>query len=241
MHSLDKFGDLFREEQPLWVKKVVPGQVSFEIPIGPGMSEPVRVPPTGDPVCITDRADFAAVKRCGDLRKLASPRPGPNGTLRPPAIQILTEEQMLEHYRTKAVNRGWYTPEGEPDVERAAKPVYTADVSNTPPARVELPKSATEELMDQHSVDANLGREGKVQMSEVVEPRVLGICNELTAEGIAENERMPADAVLDEFEQCGELNVETLNHILAYGYYKSVKTWATKQLQARAASEDDDE
>ena len=233
--SLDKFSELFREEQPLYVKTLVPGQVSFEIQTAPGMIEPVRVPHTGDPVCLTDIAPFDALKRCMDLRKLAAPRRTRRGGLKPPAIKIMTEEEVMSHYSNKAERLGYVNEDGSPDIERAAQPIYTEEAVSTPASRVELPKSATEELMEQSGHNANLGNE-PVAIAEVVHPRVLHLCLELSGD-VPENKRMPADHVLNELHSLGELNVETLNHLLAQGYYKSVKAWATQQLQSRADSE----
>lgn len=235
--SLDKFSELFKEEQPLYVKTLIPGQVSFDIPTGPGQVESVRVPHTGDPVCLTDIAPFDALKRCMDLRKLAAPRRTRSGGLKPPAITILTEAQVRSHYASKAERLGYINDDGTPDIERAAAPVYTEEAVRTPVNKVELPKSATAELAEQSGQNANLGDE-PVAMAEVVHPRVLHLCQELSEE-VPENQRMPADTVLNDLHVLGELNVETLNHLLAYGYYKSVKAWATQQLQARAESEPD--
>lgn len=237
--ALDKFSKLFSEEQPLYVKTLVPGQVSFEIQVAPGMSEPVRVPHTGDPVCLTDIAPFDALKRCMDLRKLASPRKTRSGGLKPPAIQLLTEAEVMEHYERKAVRRGWMTEDGKPDIERATQPAYTEEATRAPANRVELPKSKTEELMEQGSGNANLGKDGMITIAEVVHPRILHICQMLGADA-PENQRMSADHVLNELEGLGELNTESLNHLMAFGYYKSVKTWATQELANRVDAEEDD-
>lgn len=239
VQSLDKFGDLFKEEQPLWVKTLVPGQVSIEIPIAPGMTVPVRVPANGDPVCLTDVADFASLKRCADLRKLASPRKVGERGLKPPAIAILTEAQMREHLEKKAIRRGWVNEDGSPDVERALQPTYTEEAFTQPAAQIDLPESKTREMMDDHHGDANLGNDGQVQLVDIVHPRVLSLCNEVSASDVAENQRMPADAILDELESLGALNEETLNHVLSFGYYKSVKNWAMTQLKERAPGEED--
>jgi hypothetical protein len=238
MQSLDKFGDLFKEEQPLWVKTLVPGQVSLEIPIAPGMTVPIRVPANGDPVCLTDVADFQSLKRCADLRKLASPRKVGERGLKPPAIAILTEEEMRKHLEKKAVRRGWMTEDGKPDVERAMQPTYTEEAYTQPAAQINLPDSKTKELIDEHGGDANLGKDGQVLIADIVHPRVLSICNEVSDKDLAENQRLPADAVLDELESLGTLNEETLNHVLSFGYYKSVKNWAMEQLKERAPGEE---
>lgn len=234
---LDKFSKLFEAEQPLYVKTLVPGQVSFEIPTGPGLMEPVLVPASGDPLCITDRAPFDAIKRCTDLRYLAKPRVSRDGKVKPAAIVIMTEDEVIEHYAKKAVRLGMYTPDGEPDVERAAQPVITEPAVEPARSRVDLPKSKSLELMEQQPSDANLG-DDPVMISEVVHPRVLAMCHSLAAEA-PENQRQPADAVLNELHLMGDLNVESLNHIMANGYYKSVKTWARKELERLAPGEED--
>lgn len=238
-NSLDKFGELFAEEQPLWVKTLVPGQVSFEIQVAAGMTMPIRVPANGDPVCLTDVADFQSLKRCTDLRKLASPREtrdnktGQRG-LKPPAIKILTEAEMRAHLEQKATRRGWFKEDGTPDIERAMQPQYTEGAMPAPATRVELPPSQTKELSESQGADANLGQDGQVVMAEVIHPRVLAICNEISDPNLPENQRISADQILDEFETLGSMNPESLNHILAYGYYKSVKKWAAEQLKEMA-------
>lgn len=242
MATIDKFGKLFEEEQPLWAKTLVQGQVSLEVQIAPGMTMPILLPANGDPVCLTDVADFQSLKRCKDLRILASPRhvndprTGRKG-LKPPALKILTEPEMREYLEKKAIRRGWTKPDGSPDIERAMAPVYTEEVNPQPKATIDLPASKTAELAEQHGGDANLG-DRPVQIMDVVNPRVLSMCHEVSDPDLAENQRMPADQLLDELESLGTLNEESLNHILSYGYYKSVKTWAREQLAERAPGED---
>lgn len=234
--SLDRFSQLFSEEQPLYVKTLVPGQVSFEISVGPGMTEPVLVPHSGDPVCLTDVAPFDALKRCMDLRKLAKPRKTRSGGLKPPAIRIMTEDEVRGHYEAKAVRLGYTDDEGNPDVERAAAPIYTEAAVTQPATRVDLPPKESERAAEEGGGDANLG-DKPVMINEVVHPRVLGLCNDLTADA-PENQRPSADSVLTELDSLGALNVETLNHLLSFGYYKTVKTWAQQQLLAQVAAEE---
>lgn len=236
MFSLDKFGQLFNEEQPLWVKVAVEGQVSFEIAAANGHTIPVRVPATGDPVCLTDIADFASLKRCGDLRTLARPRPGPKGTLKPPAIEILTEDQMRDYLSAKATRRGWFTEDGSPDIERAAQPVYTASAQTPARTRVDDTSSPTRELANGQGHDANLGRDGVVRMTEVIHPRVLSLCHEITDPELSPNDRMSEDQVMASIESL-TLNEESLQHLLSHGYYKGVKRWAQTELETRVAEE----
>lgn len=232
MKSLAIFDEMFKEEKPLWVKCMTSGQVSFEIPTGPGMMQSVKVP-KGDPVCITDLADFQSLKRCTDLRTLASPRQGPQG-LRRPALMILTEPEVRKHYAEKATRRGWFTPDGEPDIERAATPVFTAPDNPMPVSRVDLPPSATAELAASHSDVVNLQGDGQLTIAEAVHPRVLQLCMEAGNKDIQENLRPSADMLLDEFEAIhDELSEESLAHIQSFGTYKSVKTWALRMMQAR--------
>lgn len=229
--AFDKFRELFSEEKSVYIKTVVPGQVSFEIQAGPGQSTPVTVPHSGDPICLTDIAPFDAIARCMDLRKLASPRPVAGGGLKPPAVRIMTEEEVHAYYSDKATKKGWYTPEGEPDVLRAAQPKYTHDAVTKPSHTIAKPTTAPEEVINESAIK-NI-RHGQLSMAENIHPKVVHLCNEAGNKEIPENERPSADQMIEEFEMLGTLNTESLNHIQAFGVYKSVKKWATKVLEER--------
>ena len=227
--AFDKFRELFSEEKSIYIKTIVPGQVSFEIQSGSGQATSVTVPHSGDPICLTDMATFEAISRCMDLRKLASPRPVAGGGLKPPAVRIMTEDEVHEYYAAKATRKGWFTPDGQPDVMRAAQPKYTHEAITVPSHVVKKSESDPLEA-DSESTIKNI-RNKQLTLASGVHPKVIHLCGEASNNEIPENERPSADQMIEEFEMLGVLNVETLNHIQAFGVYKTVKKWATKVLE----------
>lgn len=245
-NSIKNYTEYFKEERDVWVKATYPGQVSLQFQAGPG-SDPIGVvvPFTGDPVRLTDEVPFEAIKRSTDLRKLCNPRRANNGGLKPAALVLLTEEDVQAHYAKKAKRKGLFikdalgnvqkdpdTGEPIPDIEAASQPKITEPATTTPSSQIPQGTTKSEQAMDAHSDVANVGKEGSIQMAEAIEPSVLNLIHEInTAE--SEKDRPLADDVLDHFEalfEQGALNEETLNHILAMGHYKTVKTWASERL-----------
>lgn len=244
------FTELFREEREIWIKSLVPGQVSLSFETGQGREAHVLVPYSGDPVCLTDQVPFSAIKTSTDLRKLCNPRRQGNGGLKPAALLLMTAEQAEEHFRKKAVRKSLFkkTPTGDiikdaegnpvPDVEAASRPVITEPSVAAPKTQVDFGKTKSEEAMDRHTDIANLG-DKPVLIADEINPRVQYWVHQIsTAE--SEKDRPLADVLIDEFESLGELNEASLNHILAFGHYRSVKAWATKQLESVATSTDEE-
>lgn len=253
MSNPRKFTDFFREEKDVYVKALVPGQVSLGFELSPGNFHGITVPFTGDPICLSDQVPWDAIKNSMDLRKLCNPRRMASGGIKPAAIELLTEEEVQDHWARKAKRRGMFkkTPTGElitdpntnepiPDIEAISAPKITEPVQRERLNRVPDGNSKSQEAMDAHSDIANVGKEGKIMMHDAIHPRVLHLCNEVS-QAETDASRMSANELLDELERLGDLSEDSLNHILAFGYYKSVKTWATQMLAEVAASEPEEQ
>lgn len=250
--ALRNFTEFFKEERDIWVKSLVPGQVSIQFQAGPG-SDPIgiTVPFSGDPICLTDQVPFEAIKRSTDLRKLCNPRRTSSGGMKPRALELMTSEQVEAHFATKAQRRGLFVQDAQgnfivdengdkvPDIEAASRPKITEPATTVAASRVEgvgAQKSAA--AMDAHSDVANLGKDGKVMMRDAIHPRVQHLINQIvTAENDAE--RPDPNDLLDEFEAIsGDLTDESLAHIQAMGYFKTIKAWAGGLIEARAAEKE---
>lgn len=97
---------------------------------------------------------------------------------------------------------------------------------------------------------ANLGRRD-VLINEVVHPRVLHLCQQVGSD-LQPHELLPAPAFLEELaaldgdfnprtRTIGQLSEDSLQHLVAHGRYKTVKTWASQRLsRLSAATEIDD-
>jgi len=226
------FFNLFLEEKPLWVKTLVPGQVSLTIQLGNGQETSLLVPNSGDPVSLTDQAPFQALKMSMDIRKLALPRQvrGSDGAprVKPPAIRIMTHEEVQEHFKKKAIKLDYRTPEGEPDIERAMQPVITEPASPKPATRVEGVNNAG---ADEDQPQMKPPKPEPLYVHDAVEPRVYQLC--LDADPTDNDNPLPADAMLLELSNMQDLSEDSLNHILANGHHNSVKKWAQAELQER--------
>lgn len=226
--TITNFTELFREEQDIYVKKLVPGQVSIGFRVGPSGESDSYCVKSGDPECLTDRIPFEAVKHSSDLRTLANPRRVKNG-FKPPAIAVMTYDEAVKHFEKKAKRRGlWTTDENGnkvPDVAAAQAPRIVATDEHTPRTKITPSKQKEEpEGLKQ------LGKEGKIKIVNPINSRVQQMLHELNlAED--ENERMLADDLIEEFEAMGdELNRATLKHISQDGYYATVKRWADARI-----------
>lgn len=247
MATTPNYIELFKAEQDLWVKSVVPGQVSVQFEDRSGHPIHVLVPYSGDPIKLTDLVPFDAIKASRDLRKLCGVRRASDGRTKPPALALLTDSEADEHFRKKALKKKLYLKDASgavmtddagqpiPDIDAAKAPVITEPASKPAAAMRIVPDTSRPSGNTEQSDIANLG-DKPVMMADEIHPRVLQLCHEIaTAENDAQ--RPLADNIKDEFEALGALNESTLQHILAFGYYKSIKTWAQQQLSTTAQSE----
>lgn len=234
--QLRSFHKFFEENNEVWVKSLVEGQVSLQFESVPGKFQSVLVP-EGDPICLTDRVPTDAVQTSTDLRKLCMPRNTPRG-VKPAALKLLTHEEAEAHFLKKALRKKLFVKDetGQhvldddgkpiPDIEAAANPQITADAVTKAATRVDSRPSTT--IREMQEFDASSVKDKEIKLASSVSPRVTALCNELQAS--PDDERQPADAVLDTLETIVSLTADDLHHIMANGFYPEVKTWAREQL-----------
>lgn len=245
--GINNWSKFFEDEKSIWVKSLVPGQVSLEFKDAMGNITGVVVPYSGDPVNLTDRVSLDQIRTSTDLRTLSRVRRQRGGGVKPPAIQVLTEEEALEHFKKKAERKKLYKTDplgkvlkdgdGNPvlDIEAASTPKVTEPATRASAGRVDLPESKTQR--DAAAADeVSSVRNTPVMLADAIQPRVMHLCHQV-ASAENENERPLAADLIEELESI-PMTEDDLNHVLAMGYYKSVKTWAREQLADMVASEE---
>lgn len=227
--TIPSFTEFFRKEQDIWVKSIVPGQVSLEFETSPGNKIGICVPYTGDPICLTDRISFDAIKHCNSLRDLCRPRQQRNGAVKPPALQLLTTEQANEHFARKAERRGLWVkePDGSVAKDEAGKPI--PDVQAVMMTATQSPDIART-IVSPPDQDDDDKMKLDIKYTGLVTPRVAFLCHQVS-DVLPENERMTADALLSELEAVeSTLTNVDFEHIQNKVPYRSIKSWASERL-----------
>lgn len=235
--SLNNFTEFFKEERDVWVKSIISGQVSIEFVTSPGNTIGITVPYTGDPICLTDRVPFDAIKGSTSLRTLCNPRRVRDGEVKPPALTLLTAEQANAHFEQKAARKGlWVKDEtGAIATDEAGKPIpdiqAAAMLVNTTiaPARVVVTPPDASGDMDKPPLI--------MRLADTINPRVMYLCAQVDA-ALAPNERWDADHLLIDLEAIEkDLKNDDLQYIATHGFYKTIKAWAEDRLNAKGGAE----
>jgi hypothetical protein len=239
------FTDHFKDEHDVYVQNVANAQVSCEFPIAPGRVEGFLFPHVRDPINLSQFIPFHAIKDSMDFRKLLSRRP--------PALQILTQEEYMAYYKDKAKRIGLVDAKGNPDTDAAIdateeKRRRTADRNLREPITDKSPEPIHEvtERGTGPGGAAHFGEKQRVSAKEmiseddVINPRILHLCNQVKNE-IPEEERMPAKDLLEALQEIPTLTMDDYEHIRAHGFYNTVKKWAKQQMSALAEKESEKE
>jgi hypothetical protein len=247
------FTEFFKEEKDVWVKNVCSQNISLEFDGGNGNKIAECVEAGTDPVNLTQSVPFQAIKGSTDFRKILMRQPR--------ALLLMTREQVMAYYAEKARRAQLYTTNDAgqrvPDVDRAIQDAdekrarKKANIETVIQSRTSLTvdsinsavpaKQTTGEELQQRSANevANLGREGRVRLDEVVNPRVIHLCQQVSME-LDPNERMSAPDLINELKELkdrGEMALESFNHVLSFGTYPTVKAWARQGISELAAAE----
>jgi hypothetical protein len=249
--AIKNFTEYFKVERDVYVQNIANAQLSLEFNMGEGRVEGFTIPPSRDPINLTQHLPFSAIKNSMDFRKLLSRRP--------PVLSLLSQEEYEAFFAKRAKARKMMTPQGEPDVDAAIdaseeKRRRTSDknlrenvASSTPDPIHDVVERGTGP-----GGAARFGERQRVSHSElisedeVINPRVLHLCNQVKAE-IEDHERMSANDLLEALQEIPNLGIDDFEHVRAHGYYKSVKKWAKMetsriiQEQEEADADDDDD
>jgi len=236
------FTEYFRNEKDVYVQNLANAQVSCEFPIGPNRVEGFTFPHNRDPINLTQHIPFHAIKDSMDFRKMLSRRP--------PALQLLNEEEYNAYFEKRASQQGLKDRSGKLDIDAAIdsseeKRRRTADknlrenVTDKDPEPIhEVIESGTGPKGATHFGERNrVMPKEVVAEDDIINPRVLHLCNQVKNE-IPEEERMPAKDLLDELQGLPDLKLDDLEHIRAHGFYKSVKKWSKQKMSEISDSEE---
>lgn len=213
------FTKFFEKEQDVYVQNVSNCQVSVQFNLGPGQSESFLFHASKDPVNLTQRIPFHAIKQSMDFRKMLNRVP--------PALQVLNEDEYQAFYARQAKSQNLKSIDEaiQKADERAA-----AARGHIPMADAPKPMKTT----DVHPEDA--GKAAHVQEQDEVKPQILNLCLQVHAQ-LDEQSRMPAQQFISELDQIPDLNMMDWEYVQGHGYYKSVKNLARKKIADLAAAE----
>ena len=207
MSSPRNFTDYFREEADIYVQNLADAQVSCEFPIAQGRTEGFTFPYNRDPINLTQHIPFHAIKGSMDFRKMLSRRP--------PALQLLSQEEYESWFAKKAKRKGFKTVDGEPDVDAAIEDAenirqknkdYTANTSPKPIHAVVETGTGPQGARHFGERDRVVSSEF-VTEDEMINPRVLHLCNQVKSE-LEDEERMPSSELLEALESIPNLKLE---------------------------------
>jgi len=241
--AIRNFTEAFREEKDVYVQNLADAQVSCEFPLGEGRVEGFTFPHNRDPINLTQHIPFNAIKNSMDFRKMLSRRP--------PALQLLEQQEYEAYFKKLAKVRGLTDTAGKPDVDAAIdaseeKRRRTADRTMREPVSDRSP-DPIHEVVEKGTGPGGAARFGERQRvahndvvaeDEIINPRVLHLCNQVKAE-IPEEERMSAQELLESLQDIPNLSMDDLEHIRAHAFYKTVKKWAKNEMANRIDAESD--
>lgn len=206
--AVTNYTDFFKSERDIYVQNISNCQVSVMFEVGPGHTESHLFVNSPDPVNLTQRVPFQAVKSSMDFRKMLNRQP--------PALRLMTEEQYREYYSKSAANKGLETVEDAIDAAERSRVEIQNHVLDKP---VDLLKESESKV----STD-------EIQLEEdVISPRVLNLCLQVHP-SLSEQVRLSAQSFLTELESIGKLGLQDWEYIQGHGYYKSVKNLAKKKV-----------
>ena len=160
---------------------------------------------------------------------------------RPPALILLDIDEFSAFYAKRAERMGLKTNDGALDVDAAIdsseeKRRRTADKNMRENVATEAPEPI-HEVTESGSGPGGATRFGErqrvshgdaVMEDDVVNPRVLHLCNQVKAE-LPDEERMPANELLEALQDISSLKLDDYEHIRSHSFYSTVKKWAKKQ------------
>lgn len=239
----------------VYVQNISDKQISLEIEIGPGVTAPELIPPTPNPINLTERFSFEALSKSANFRRALSKKR--NGR---PELILLDPVQVEGYYAVMAQQNQWVGMDGSPDLDKAMDeaekarialisiPTETKNISPSNSINFAPPKTAQELIaLNLASRGIEMGPDGSFQsmraqaghgmmtgdqmeMRETVSPKVLDLCQQVNPQ-IPEGQRMKCEDFFRVLQSMSAtLRLEDYQHIEAHGTYRSVKNWARQRI-----------
>ena len=253
-----------RPDGECWVQNLTDMQISLDVEVAPNQTQSKLLPPTPDPVNLTEDYPFEILKKSSNFRKALAKRR--NGR---PDFILLDAVQVEAYYKAKARHLNLVNPDGTEDIDRALEAAANTrrmlttrevDGENISPQNAfnfSPPKSAQELIaidlaargvQTDGGIASNRYQAGgqringsQIMMQEVINPRVLHLCQQVSPQ-VPEGQRMSFDAFKGTIEAMSpNLRIEDWQHIEAHGNWRAVKKMARERIAALAGSEEDPE
>lgn len=213
------YTEFFKSERDIYVQNVSNCQVSVMFEVGPGHTESYLFINSPDPINLTQKIPFAAIKASMDFRKMLNRQPV--------TLKLLTEDQFREHYSRAAQRKGLATAEEAMEAAERTRVEIQNHVLDKP---AELLKERGEGVSKE---------EIQAEEDDKITPRVLNLCLQVHP-SLSNEQRLSAQDFMTELDAIGNLTAADWSYIRDNGYYKSIKNMAKKKF-AELSSEDDDE
>lgn len=224
--------EFFREEHDIYVQNIANAQVSIEFEVAPGVVQGFLFSHSRNPLNLTQHIPFQAIRSSVNFRKMLNRRP--------PVLQLLTEDEFHAFYERKA--KDWQLPDVNAAIDRAEE-IRQGIAQHKTTTTDEAPKPIHEVVEDGKRLgEKKLVRpvaDEIVSSDEVINPRVLHLCNQVGPE-VQEKDKMRAGDMLEELERVeGQLKLDDYEYLRSHGYWKSVKKWAQGKAATLASSTED--
>src|SRR5271166_6267324 len=204
MAQVINFTNFFAKERDIYVSNCSNCQVSVQFDVGPGHTESYLFVNSKDPVNLTQKIPFHAIKGSMDFRRMLNRVPA--------ALQLLSDEEYETFYSKSAKNQGLVSTEA---AIVKAEEKRLAIQSHLPLSDAPKPMKVTEV----HAED-----EGNEVVSEVdeINPRVLNLCLQVNP-ALDDQTKMSAQNFLSELDGVSDMRQIDWEYVQSHGFYKSVK------------------
>lgn len=223
MSQVKNFTRFFEKERDIYVQNISNCQVSVQFDVGPGHSESHLFPNSKDPVNLTQKIPFHAIKASMDFRRMLNRVP--------PALHLLEDAEYDAFYERKAHANGLGSKE---EAIQQAEEKLAAVQAHEPLPNSPKPMKVT----DTHDNDPSV-----VSEQEVINPRILNLCLQVHS-SLDDQEKMSAQNFLAELDAIQDLTLMDWEYVMSNSFYKSTKNLAKKkvaELATRSVADDEDE
>lgn len=212
---VSNFTDYFKNARDIFVQNISDCQVSLEFKSPSGDVTPVLLRRSRDPVNLTQQVSFEDIKSSASFRRLVNRVPS--------VIRLMTEADYNGYYEQKAKIAGKSVDDviREAEVRRQNNQAHIADLKEV--------AAKTEAFDDAQSPDKL-----EMKMADVVHPRVMTLCQQVSAD-VPNERKLGASDLLEELKTLN-LKEADLEYVQSHGYWKSVKKWAAAELAAKSAN-----
>lgn len=217
--SVTNYTEFFKAERDIYVQNISNCQVSVMFEVGPGHTESHLFINSPDPINLTQRVPFTAIKSSMDFRKMLNRQP--------PALRLLDDTQYQAYYSQSAAKKGLDT------VDEA---IEAAEIQ-----RAAIQNHVLDKPVELLTESENRVSQEEVQLEEdAISPRVLNLCLQVHP-SLTEQVRLSAQSFMTELDAIGTMTLADWEYIQGHGFYKSVKNMAKKQVSELISRESEKE